>query len=124
MLFSTLLSLLSLAAAYPPTPSAPHNQTGNQPMPNHQAISPNDTRTVPGDIAVTEELYNDLKFWVEYAGAVYCNYEKKPGDRVICASGTCGDIEGDGATIVDTMVSVHPFPVGELRFGEMIGLKA
>lgn len=58
------------------------------------------------DPKVTEEEFNNFKFWVQYAAAAYCNYDKQPGDLVTCGNDECDDVQANNATIVSSVVFV------------------
>lgn len=51
-------------------------------------------------LAVTEATLNDFRFFVQYAGASYCNSENAPGAPITCAANACADAEANGASTV------------------------
>lgn len=55
---------------------------------------------------MTDEKFENFKFWIQYAAAAYCNYDKNPGDPVTCANHECDAVQANNATIVESMVSV------------------
>lgn len=63
----------------------------------------------PAEVEVTDTEFNDFKFWVQYAAAAYCNYDKEPGEPVTCAGDECDDVQANNATIVTSVMSVPPY---------------
>lgn len=59
---------------------------------------------------MTDEEFNNFKYYAQYAAAAYCNYDKQPGELVECGHSQCVDVEANGGTIVQTMVFVSPVP--------------
>lgn len=55
---------------------------------------------------MTEEQFDNFKYFVQYAAAAYCNYDKQPGEFISCGDNQCVDVEENGGTIVQTMVFV------------------
>lgn len=59
---------------------------------------------------MTDKEFDNFKYWVQYAAAAYCNYEKKPGEPIECGDNQCKDVEANGGTIVQAMAFVSPIP--------------
>ncbi|KAK0383717.1 hypothetical protein NLU13_9628 [Sarocladium strictum] len=53
-------------------------------------------------VAVTEQNLDDFRFYVQHAGAAYCNVNQSPGTRITCADSVCPDVEGDAVTVVNS----------------------
>lgn len=68
---------------------------------------------------MSDEEFENFKFWVQYAAAAYCNHDKQPGDLVTCAGDECDDVMANNATIVTSVVSVSSYsqPMGRVCRG-------
>ena len=119
MRISKLLPFLAgLAAANPLTALfAPITQRSKtcikDPVSNRISFPKNTNHTTSPDDEpeVTDEEFDNFKYWVQYAAAAYCNYDKQPGELISCGDNQCVDVEANGGTIVQTVVFVSPPPV-------------
>lgn len=46
---------------------------------------------------------DNFRFFVQYAGAAYCNSENGPGELIQCAANACPDVESNGAETVTSL---------------------
>lgn len=53
-------------------------------------------------VTLSMEVYDNLKYYVQYSASAYCNSQDLVGAAVTCEGG-CTDVMANGATIVGVM---------------------
>ncbi|EGR49340.1 extracellular lipase-like protein [Trichoderma reesei QM6a] len=102
-----LLSLVAVVAGSPVSPiqentqmlSARRNSSPSAPLLHHNSSANIFEEADSKSFTATQTDLTDFQFFVQYAGAAYCNSQTPAGQPIVCANDAC---PGVAATVIDS----------------------